>query len=133
MNNQMNPMNNQQRQMTQMNRQMNPMNNQMNSMNNQMNGGINPMNAMGSINNPLNKANGKINQVLPAEMLERIFLLLEPKDLKNSVLVCKRWAQVGEASTLWTWVSLTLGRKTLAAMSSTRLRQLRKVQVWFYF
>ena len=87
-------MNNQQRQMTQMNRQMNPMNNQMNPINNQMNGGNNPMNAMGSINNPLNKANGKINQVLPAEMLERIFLLLEPKDLKNAVLVCKRWAQV---------------------------------------
>ena len=43
------------------------------------------------------------------------------------------FSQVGEASTLWTWVSLTLGRKNVAAMSSTRLRQLRKVQVWFYF
>ena len=36
----------------------------------------------------------KINKVLPAEMLERILRELEPKDLKNAVLVCKRWAKV---------------------------------------
>ena len=38
-------------------------------------------------------------------------------------------SQVGEAPFLWAWVVLTLGRKNLAAINSTRLRGLRKVQV----
>ena len=38
-------------------------------------------------------------------------------------------SQVGESPSLWTWVHLTLGRKNLAAMTSTRLLLLRKVQV----
>ena len=65
-------------------------------MNNQMisNSQMNPA------NNQMNKYKDKdkmeegMNKVLPAEMLERIFGELEPKDLKNAVLVCKRWAKV---------------------------------------
>jgi len=39
---------------------------------------------------------------LPAEMLERVFLLLGPQDLNAVVLVCRRWRDVGEAPHLWT-------------------------------
>ena len=42
-------------------------------------------------------------------------------------------SQVGESPSLWTWVHLTLGRKNLAAMTSTRLLLLRKVQVGLLF
>ena len=42
-------------------------------------------------------------------------------------------SQVGESPSLWTWVHLTLGRKNLAAMTSTRLLLLRKVQVGLFF
>ena len=78
----MNPMNNQ---MNPMNNQMNPMNSQMNPMNNQMNK---------DKDKDKDKMDDKMNKVLPAEMLERILGELEPKDLKNAVLVCKRWAKV---------------------------------------
>jgi len=43
---------------------------------------------------------------LPAEILERIFRLLPPPQLKVVLQVCKRWREVGEAPSLWTWVSL---------------------------
>ena len=106
MHNQMNPSNNQMNQMNnQMQRQMNPMANQMNPMNRQMNNQMNPTNPnssqMNTRSNQMNQANdptncmNKINRLLPPEMLERILSLLEPKDLKNAVLVCKLWAKVG--------------------------------------
>merc|ERR1719319_1379150 len=34
---------------------------------------------------------------LPEEMLERVFHLLPPRDLKAVVLVCRWWREVGEA------------------------------------
>jgi len=43
---------------------------------------------------------------LPAEILERIFRLLPPPKLKVVMQVCRRWREVGEAPSLWTWVSL---------------------------
>ena len=45
-----------------------------------------------------------INRLLPAEMLERVFHLLPPRDLKAVVLVCRWWREVGEAPWLWAWV-----------------------------
>ena len=45
-----------------------------------------------------------INSFLPAEMLERIFRELSPRDMKTVVLVCRRWREVGEAQGLWAWV-----------------------------
>ena len=50
-----------------------------------------------------------------------VFVVVNQKLLHTS--------QVGESPSLWTWVHLTLGRKNLAAMTSTRLLLLRKVQV----
>jgi len=43
---------------------------------------------------------------LPAEILERIFRFLPPPKLKAVMQVCRRWREVGEAPSLWTWVSL---------------------------
>ena len=48
---------------------------------------------MNQANDPTNCMN-KINRLLPPEMLERILSQLEPKDLKNAMLVCKLWAKV---------------------------------------
>ena len=33
----------------------------------------------------------EINALLPDEMLRKVFSFLSPKDLKSSVLVCRRW------------------------------------------
>ena len=42
---------------------------------------------------------------LPAELLERLFRMLPPRELKVVVLVCRRWREVGEAPMLWaSWV-----------------------------
>jgi len=46
----------------------------------------------------------RMEAVLPAEMLERVFRLLPPQDLKTVVLVSRRWREVGEAPALWSWV-----------------------------
>ena len=46
-----------------------------------------------------------INEVLPPEMLERVFHMLPHRDLERAVLVCRRWRDVGEAPSLWAWVS----------------------------
>ena len=42
---------------------------------------------------------------LPAEILERLFRMLPPKELKVVMLVCRRWREVGEAPMFWVhWV-----------------------------
>ena len=43
-------------------------------------------------------------RVLPMEMLERVFMLLPPRDLKAVKQVCKRWKEAASAPKLWTWV-----------------------------
>ena len=45
-----------------------------------------------------------INAMLPSELLFLIFKLLRHQDLKQAVAVCRRWRDVGEAASLWTWV-----------------------------
>ena len=57
-----------------------------------------------------------INKVLPEEMLEEIFHLLTPDQLKAAVMVCKRWAEVGQAPILWTWASITIGEPELGSV-----------------
>ena len=46
-----------------------------------------------------------INALLPPELLFLIFKLLRHQDLKQAVAVCRRWRDVGEDASLWTWVS----------------------------
>ena len=55
-------------------------------------------------------------QSLPAEVLENIFKLLEPSDLKSAVLVCQRWKDIGDTAKLWTWVHHRLDRRNLLNM-----------------
>ena len=74
-----------------------------------------------------------INRLLPAEMLERVFHLLPPRDLKAVVLVCRWWREVGEAPALWAWVRLVVENQSLAvmpeALDARRLGLLRRVEV----
>ena len=55
-------------------------------------------------------------QSLPAEVLENIFKLLEPSDLKSAVLVCQRWRDIGDTAKLWTWVHYEVDRRNLLNM-----------------
>ena len=55
-------------------------------------------------------------ETIPAEMLERIFRLLPPRDLKTVVLVCRRWRRLGEAPRLWAWVVLTVTQENISYM-----------------
>ena len=57
-----------------------------------------------------------INSWLPAEILEKVFRILPPRDLRTVVLVCRRWKEVAEAPSLWSWVSLTVDTTNLAHM-----------------
>jgi len=59
---------------------------------------------------------GLINRLLPAEILEKIFLHLPHRDLKVALLVCQRWRQVGEVTRLWSWISLRVDKRNLALM-----------------
>ena len=43
------------------------------------------------------------NMLLPVEILEKVFCLLPPQDLKSAVRVCRWWREVGEAPRFWTW------------------------------
>ena len=45
-----------------------------------------------------------INALLPSELLFLIFKLLRHQDLKQAVAVCRRWRDVGEDASLWSWV-----------------------------
>jgi len=60
--------------------------------------------------------NNTINTVLPAEMLQRIFRVLPPEDLKVAVTVCRLWRDIGSQGTLWTWVNLCAHRGNLGSM-----------------
>ena len=72
-------------------------------------------------------------QRFPAEVLEHIFNLLEPIDLKSAVLVCRRWREIGEAPKLWTWVHIWVNRGNLANMpiilASRRLQNIKTIAV----
>ena len=68
----------------------------------------------------------EINALLPDEMLQKVFSFLSPLDLKTSVLVCKRWAEVGEAPGLWSWVTFTVDRINMGSMPE--LMSLKRLQ-----
>ena len=76
-----------------------------------------------------------INIVLPAEMLERVFRLLPPKDLKNVLLVCSWWMEVGQDPSLWPWATLVVRWGSLAIMPTLldtrrRLQAVKRLDVW---
>jgi len=75
--------------------------------------------------------------VLPTEMMERVFRLLPPRDLKAVVLVCRWWRKVGEAPALWAWVCFRVGYtrperddgSLFEMMDSRRLQAMRRMEV----
>ena len=51
-----------------------------------------------------------------AGVLRLVFGLLPPRDLKNVVLVCQLWREVGEAPGLWAWVVIRVTRDNVSTM-----------------
>jgi hypothetical protein len=45
---------------------------------------------------------------LPAEMLIKIFQILEPRNIKETSLVCRHWNDIMDSSGLWGWCKLKL-------------------------
>ena len=76
----------------------------------------------------------RINLMLPAEMLERVFLLLPARDRRVVVAVCRRWREVGETPSLWTWVTITIGAWNLdegvTMLASRRLQGVSSLCLW---
>ena len=72
-------------------------------------------------------------QSLPSEVLENIFKLIEPSDLRSAVLVCQRWRDVGDTLKLWTWVHYRVDRRNFPNMpqvlDSRRLQNTKMVTV----
>ena len=85
----------------------------------------------------MSKASSKqatnINNVLPDEMLEAIFLHLAPRHLVRVAEVCTRWQQVVQAPGLWTLAIFRVDRSNLASMvermGSRRLQGVRRMVV----
>ena len=66
-------------------------------------------------------------------ILGLVFQLLPHKDLKNCVLVCRLWRDVGEVPRFWTWVKILVTRENMSAMaerlSSKRMRDVKNLRV----
>ena len=76
-----------------------------------------------------------INEMLPKEMLEKVFSHLAPKDLKTAMLVCNMWKNTASSSpALWSWVvfkhreHLPLD-SLLKTMGMERLRKARHLRI----
>ena len=72
--------------------------------------------------------------VLPYEMVMKIFKMLPPQDLKVLVLVCRRWRDMGEDPSLWTCcqVSYKAGNKCeLKKISVGRLQHMQYLHLWY--
>ena len=77
--------------------------------------------------------NMNINVFLPEEMLEKIFRLLTPRELKAAMLTCKHWATVGQAPLLWTWACITARKSNLDSLvdilNNRKLNAVERLQV----
>ena len=74
-----------------------------------------------------------ILEKLPLEILLRIFELLSYTDLKVVVLVSRRWRNIGETSSLWSSISVTVNPWNMSVMSEMltrgRLRGLKNLKI----
>ena len=67
---------------------------------------------------------------LPPEMLDRVFQLLSPQDLKSVVQVCWLWRQVGERPGRWTWgVARSTGESMAEVLGSRRMLLVRGLRL----
>jgi len=68
--------------------------------------------------------------ILPEEMIMKIFHLLPAKDMKNVTLVCKQWLEMGEDPRLWTWALVSVNtREDIKKLNIRRLQLVQSVQV----
>ena len=86
----------------------------------------------GSEGAPFNSMLGQPAGVLRL-VLELVVELLHPRDMKNVVLVCRLWREVGEVPHFWAWVVLGVTMENMSTMSerlgSRRLQAVRKLWV----
>jgi len=66
---------------------------------------------------------------LPPEILHHVLKLLSPRDLKAAMLVNKRWVEVGEDPSLWTWARVAIGTEEdiQKKLNIRRLQLLREI------
>ena len=76
--------------------------------------------------------NAKVNSnyMLPSEILEKIFHLLSPQDLKTVMLVCKFWKEAGELPGLWSWACFCLNGESLSSWAWIHVQELAPLTVW---
>ena len=73
--------------------------------------------------------------LLPAEILEKVFFLLPPKDTKSMVQVCRWWREVGEVPRLWTWACFKVdchlysAQKLQEMFASRRIHSVKRMRV----
>jgi len=71
---------------------------------------------------------------LPDEVLEEVFRLLSPTDLKSVVMVCRRWREVGEVPALWSWVRVEVNEDNMdyipEVLDSSRMEAVKKIDFW---
>ena len=74
-----------------------------------------------------------INTVLPVEILEMIFSMLSPRDLKKVMAVCRSWKTVAEAPGFWESLCLTFNTGNLPTLpevlGSKRLKSLERLRL----
>ena len=74
-----------------------------------------------------------ITEVLPPEMLEKVFSYLAPRDLKTVMLVCKTWNNTGGLPALWSWVKVKLNAQSednfLEIINLKRLQCARELEI----
>ena len=58
-----------------------------------------------------------INTMLPVEMLDRVFSMLEPRDRMEAVKVCHIWKEVCEYPGLWSWLEMRINSSNLHLVS----------------
>jgi len=92
---------------------------------------------MGQVNQAMANPSEEVAQInrLPMEVLEMVFHLLPPRDLKAVVLVCRWWREVGEAPKLWPWItSITASEHDIGRMPEVvnfrRLQAVKTISMW---
>jgi len=76
----------------------------------------------------------EMDQNLPPELLNNIFRFLPYTDLKNVVLVCRFWREVGERASLWSNFKLDFtdgdtNRQLLQVLRLSRLQSLQHISL----
>ena len=65
---------------------------------------------------------------LPPEMMIKIFQMLDPRSLKQSAIVCKKWKNITDWSALWSWCTLRLDSpRSLVKLEMNRAKNIEQI------